>query len=336
MARQEGRGMKVLIACHAGVGVGLGHLSRSLVVAKVLQARFDADIRWLIQSDPFVRHDLNCWSHRWVAPDQDLVAQLVAEGPVDLVLLDLQPQRVPPHLGQAITRLRAKGAKVIAVDGLLAWRPDLDLIFIPSFQFSAPAGMMDRGAPIVYGWDCFLLDMEQTPVPWEPGRNVLALTGGSDVTRLGATWPMLLDETLPSDVTVHWVTGPFAERPHRPLRPRVNLIEHVAPPGLAPLMRQTNYAVTVFGVSFFELLCMGVPTVVFSPYGGKDSSEMSAIANSGVALVAADEREATTMLKALLAQDELAQRLSKRALETLGGGHGAERLCAEILDCMTH
>lgn len=327
--------MKVLIACHAGAGVGLGHLTRSLVIAKSLGERFRAEVRFLIQSEPFQRDNLDGYAHRFVPRDASLLDAVNVQGPVDLVLLDLQPNQVPTGLGPALRQWRVAGTKVVAIDGLLAFRPDLDLIFLPAFQFNPPTDLPD-GAPIVYGWDCFLLDLQWSAKPWQPGGNVLALTGGSDATRLGATWPVLLDQVLPADVSLHWVTGPFAPRPAWPQEPRIHMVEHVAPAGLGPLICQANYAVTVFGVSFFELLCMGVPTVVFSPYGGKDSSEMSAIANSGVALVAADEREATTMLKALLTQDDLAQHLSKRARETLKGGHGAERLCAEIVDCMTH
>ena len=64
--------MKVLITCHAGIGIGLGHLSRSLVIAKALQDRFGAEVQWLIQSDPLARHELSAFQHRFVPPDHDL------------------------------------------------------------------------------------------------------------------------------------------------------------------------------------------------------------------------------------------------------------------------
>jgi hypothetical protein len=250
------------------------------------------------------------------------------QGRVDLVLLDLQQQRVPEELGPAIDAWRRAGARVVAIDGLLALRPLLDLIFIPSFQFRSPADLQP-GAPIVHGWDCFLLDAQLAPTPWAPGRSVLALTGGSDATQLGRTWPGLLDQALPVDTALHWVTGPFAQTPNWPMNPRIHMTEHLAPAGLGPLMQGAHYAVTVYGVSFFELLYLGVPTVVFSPYGGKDSAEMQGIASARVALVAADEREATERLQALMADDELARGLSMRARAALSVS-GAQRLCSEI------
>jgi len=215
--------MRVLIICHAGVGIGLGHLSRSLVIAKALRARFGAEVRLLIQSDLLERGNLDAFQHRFVSLDHDLVGQMVSDVLVDLVLLDLQQQRVPLALGRAIGVLRAAGTKVVAIDGLLAYRPELDLIFIPSFQFHPPADMKE-GAPIVFGWDCFLLDPQWVPSLWTPGRRVLALTGGSDTTQLGTTWPTLLNQSLPLDAELHWVTGPFAAKPDWPVTQRIRMV----------------------------------------------------------------------------------------------------------------
>ncbi len=282
----------------------------------------------MIQGDPLLRDDLLVLEHRFVPLDLDLAAQLAGETPVDLLVLDVHPQQVPAGLGRVIGAWRAAGAKVIAIDGLLNLRPELDLIFIPSFQFKPPADLQD-GAPIVWGWDCFLLDVPSASAPWQPGRRVLALTGGSDATQLGASWPGLLNRALPHDAELHWVTGPYALKPNWPAAPRIPMFEHVAPAGLAALMRQTHCAVTVFGVSFFELLAWGVPTVVFSPYGDKDAAELGAIAASGVAWVAADEHDATERLVELLEQEELARELSQRARAALGQS-GVQRLCSEM------
>lgn len=320
--------MKVLIVCQAGEGIGLGHFSRCLVVAKSLEKRFKAEVHWLIQGNPFEREDLNKFPHRFSPPDQDLTKQLVSQTRVDLVFLDLQTQLVPSEIGLAIRTLRELGSIVVAIDGLLKYRSELDLIFIPSFQFNPPKDLT-AGAPIVFGWDCFLLDNQFQPMPWKQGNRVLALTGGSDVTQLGRNWPTLLDKSLPIDSELHWVRGPFSPAPTFPAEPRIKMIEHVSPNGLGSLMRQSNYAVTVFGVSFFELLYLGIPTVVFSPYAKKDDAELTSIAAAGVALVAKDEKEATRLLAELQSDDILAEDIAARAVSTLHLS-GVERLCAEI------
>jgi hypothetical protein len=88
-------------------------------------------------------------------------------------------------------------------------------------------------------------------------------------------------------------------------------------------MQTANYAVTVYGVSFFELLYYGVPTIVFSPYGDKDDSELTEIAATGVALVATDEVDAIAKLNNLMTNEALAASLSLHARQRLSvlGGH---------------
>ena len=327
----------VLVACNAGDGVGLGHLSRSLVAAEALRSRFGAGVRLLVQGNQINRSDLDTFPHRFITKAQDLVKVILDEYAgqrVDIIVLDLHLNSLPTpdSMQEMLIALQSSGCRLVAIDGLLQYRAILDLIFIPSFHHVAPAD--DRNAaPLVFGWDCFLLNLHETPREWKPGQNVLCLTGGSDVTGLGKIWPAMLDRTLPADTELHWVTGPFAHAPALPQAPRIQFHSHLSPSGLGPLMQASNYAITVFGVSFFELLYLGIPTVVFSPYGGKDDRELVAIAKTGAALVARDEREATDHLSALMHDDGLAAQLSLNARALLNIP-GSRRLCAEIVSLM--
>lgn len=322
--------LRVLLACHAGQGVGLGHLMRSLVVARALRRRLGADVQLIIQSEPLQREDLAAFPHQFVAPDANLGQALDAQRQAmaaAVIALDLHPQRPPADLATRLQQWRQLGCRLIAIDGLLAHRPSLDLIFLPSFRFVPPPDL-PAGAPIRFGWDCLLLEPLPEGHRRPEGREVLALTGGSDATGLGRDWPRLLDQQLPEDARLHWVTGPFSARPVLPASPRIAAFEeHVAPAGLGPLMRQASFAVTVFGVSFFELLQYGVPTVVFSPYGSKDQPELDALRAEGLAWIARDHLDATQQLARLMADTPAAAALSQRAQARLGrpgGDHLAD------------
>lgn len=317
--------MTILVACHAGPGVGLGHLTRSLRVASALRTGLRVDVELLIHGPVFAHDGLQPFHHRFVATHEAMAAAL--DGP-DIVLLDLMPGREPGNLAELLARRRRCGRRTVAIDGLLQHRSALDLIFLPSFRFTPPADLSD-GAIILFGWDCLLLDAPRQVAPWMANaaveRRVLVLTGGSDASGLGLTWPALLDADLPADTRLDWVTGPFAPPPCWPGQPRLSAIEHRSPSGLASLMQASRYATTVFGVSFFELLSHGIPTVVFSPYGDKDAAALAGLAEAKVALVARDARDATTMLAALMRNDAQAEQLSRNALDKLSA-HGGERL----------
>jgi UDP-N-acetylglucosamine:LPS N-acetylglucosamine transferase len=94
-------------------------------------------------------------------------------------------------------------------------------------------------------------------------------------------------------------------------------------------MHQASFALTVYGVSFYELLYLGIPTVVFSPYGVKDRRELDAVKREGVALVANDELHAIELLAELMSSPALAKTLSLQAQETLSKP-GGQRLALEI------
>lgn len=305
-------------------------------MAHALHQELGAKVRLLIQGDSVQRVDLAQFDHQFLGIAANLaqtIRQEVQLVDAQVVVLDLHPGLLPTDISALLKILRRDGRRVIGVDGLIHHRSDLDLIFIPSFRFLQPDGLAGT-APILFGWDCFLLNVKYRAIEWKPGRQVLALAGGSDATSLGRTLPTLLNAALPSDAALHWVTGPYAQQPVWPVAPRFSMVDHQSPSGLDDLMLEANYAVTVYGVSFFELLYYGVPTVVFSPYGNKDDAELAAIAAVGVALVARDEGEAVAKLKELMSDDALARSLSRRARQMLAvpGGKKFAQAVAALLD----
>jgi spore coat polysaccharide biosynthesis predicted glycosyltransferase SpsG len=329
--------MNALIVCHAGVGLGLGHLTRSIVVARALKDELGACVQLLIQGNPIQRPDLNRFEHRFISINENLcsaIEQEIRRIKAQVLVLDLYPQLIPDDIRNLLNRLRMDSCKVVSIDGLINYCDYLDMLFIPSFYFKPPEDFDAGNIPVLFGWDCYLLNVKGTPTNWRPGKKILVLTGGSDATGLGKTLPALLNERLHDGTELHWVTGPYAQEPVCPASPRLSMLNHQSPSGLDDLMVEANYAVTVYGVSFFELLYYGVPTVVFSPYGNKDNEELAAIARKGVAIVAKDEMDAVAKLKELMADDNLAASLSKSARQKMSasGGQKFARAVAALLE----
>ncbi|MBM3302498.1 MAG: hypothetical protein FJY85_21410, partial [Deltaproteobacteria bacterium] len=231
------------------------------------------------------------------------------ESTVDLLLLDLPARHMPSWVNPYLAGVRSTGGIAVSIDNI-DLQSQVDMTFIPSFRGPATVVGAKVDLSVIFGWDCFLLNENTEPINWQPGQRVLALTGGSDATNLGRNWPALLDASLPESTELNWVTGPFAQAPVWPQTPRIRMTQHLAPRGLQHLMTTVNYAVTVYGVSFFELLQLGIPTVVFSPYGERDDPELQEIEQEGLAIVAKDEKDATQKLIALMNNEELAAQLS--------------------------
>jgi len=311
--------MNVLIVCHAGSSLGLGHLTRSLVIAKAFREHLGAEVHLLIQGETIQRTDLSEYDHMFIGLGNNLlesVSEFAQVTAAKVVVFDLHPRLVPADIDRLLIELRKGHCKIISVDGFITHQGNLDLVFIPSFGFSPPEGFC-CAVPVLYGWDCFLLNVISPFSEWMYGKKVLVLTGGTDATGLGKSLPMLLNEALLVDTELHWVTGPYSEQPVFPVSPKFSIMNHQAPSRLYDLMVSSNYAITVYGVSFFELLYYGVPTVVFSPYGNKDDAELAVIAAEGVALVARDEIDAVDKLKKLMYNDLLAASFSQCARKKL-------------------
>ena len=94
-------------------------------------------------------------------------------------------------------------------------------------------------------------------------------------------------------------------------------------------MQKANYAITVYGVAFFELLKTGVPTIVFPAIKSKNKAEIDIIKKSGVAVVAKNKYEATELLVKLMSNNKQAFSIFKKASSKLEIS-GDIRLSAEI------
>ena len=321
--------LRCLVVCQAGEGVGLGHLMRSIVAARYLQKLLNAEIQFLIQGDAVDPSILGGLTFEAISKDQDLGFALQKSAKFfdpDVMVMDLFGPWVPHNLSNKLKSFKGQ-VKLVAIDALDGCLSLLDLLFIPSFLQPKDAEQLPVNT--VFGWDCFLLNVLAKRESVQTQSRVLVLTGGTDATGLGQTWPALLNNALPAEALVDWVTGPYAKTPLWPTNPKVHIQNHLAPKGLSGLMHQASFALTVYGVSFYELLYLGVPTVVFSPYGDKDQRELDAVHQQGIALVAQDETHAIQLLTELMSNPVLANALSLKAQETLSKS-GGQRLALEI------
>lgn len=251
----------ILVVCQAGPGIGLGHLARCLALAGALQDRHFAGVRLLIQGPAVDKAGLALLPHRFLAAEADLLAAVraeLAEKPCRAVIFDLHPARIPDGLGAFLIELGTSGVRRIGIDSLSSLAGPagaLDLLCLPGFHVAPARLAASAPTPVRHGWPYYLIDTAKSPhrSPGSP-RRVLVLTGGSDATGLGASLPTLLDHALPADTQIDWVQGPYAAAPALPAATRLTWRLHPAPPSLTPLMSGADFALTVYGVSLFELL----------------------------------------------------------------------------------
>lgn len=322
--------MNILLVGQSGMRVGLGHLSRLRCLEEFLKD-YNVGLFKLIQSDKVNILDESSVTKLLVSFEKNInvaIFNLVRKFKINIIVLDLCFRLLQDDFPDLLKAVSTVGVKVVSIEGL-EYSEYFNFIHMPTFFLDDDFQSCCK-CPIYYGWDSFLLPTVKKH-NWQPGKKILVLTGGSDIAKLGDAWPEVIDATLPEDSEIHWVQGPFANAPILPKEPRLSWIIHDAPESLSELMANVNYAMTVFGVSFFELLNYGVPTVVFSPYGDKDQQEMSELKKEQVAIVEDDALTATQAMIDLINSPDKALDLSNKAKEKLKIS-GAEQLAKRIIE----
>lgn len=288
-------GPKFLILCEAGPELGLGHLTRACVAAESLQARLGAGVQLLIRGEPFDFDDLKLLPHEWVDSFGHLDRDL------DGIIVDLKSVDEP--LQEKLNMAPAMTLKV-GVDVRLADTGFFDLIWMPSIYVDDAFKRHTEGK-LWFGPECFLLRnaSDQPPQTSNPGGNrgksLVTLTGGADPARLSRSLPDQMLETLPEYIKIDWIQGPYAEPPVVTRQDRqFDVVQ--APSNLADRLNGYDAALCVYGVTFYECLRAGVPTIVFDPIGAATPEEWEALSGLLPAFVASSAEEAIDKLAILL------------------------------------
>lgn len=313
MNLEESGAPKIAFLTVAGRAEGIGHLSRTRLLSRYLQVSGLYQSKVIVLADSLgsiaLERDESLFPRRNLE-DRERFKKIL--GQVSVVIIDF-PWWEPEYYSLGLKLLQHSGSALsVGIGDPLGLRGLFDMVFIPSFL--SPEDRTSGATRIRFGWDCFLLPNrvhERNPL----ARRLLVATGGSDRHRLGDIWPKLLDSELPSDFSVTWVQGPLADNPILPSPSRLEFEVLQGEKDLRQVISSTEIGLSVYGVTAFELLASGVPTVTYSPYGEKDSLESAELSRLGIAEVAKSPEDAAQKIGTLSESNFLRSRLSRAALE---------------------
>jgi len=321
----------VLIVCNTGATIGLGHLKRMLALAQALNRMGVMNIHFLIFGEFIKSSELEGFDFNFVSENKDFSSELLMVVNIELpkvLVFDLHPKFINQDLEDLLCRVSKKHIYLVGVDSLSVFTNKLDLTWVPSF-YKPPGVVANKPGSVFYGWNTYLIQKRLKHASWDNGKKLLVLTGGSDLTGLGKELPTKIDNQLSGNLEIHWVQGPFATDPNLPANPRLKWVLHKSVENLDALIVNCNYAITVFGVALFELLQYGIPTVVFSPYNGKDDTELLALEKENVAIISKNDETAVKDLIYLMENEKLAISISQNAISKLSV-NGANNLAEKI------
>lgn len=312
----------IILACTAGTQTGLGHLRRMLAVARVLTDNHAAGVRMVIEGDATSMADLDLVPHRFCEQLEAVLPELVTHKQPDAIVFDVPQGRLNKEMMLLLQSWKDQGVRLISVDFAI---PDHTLIthdHIPCFYCPPSRNHTKVG----FGWDHYLLEGGIH----HGGSGLLVLTGGSDAYGLGQTWPGLLDKALPLDVPVVWIRGPYAPAPAIPWDSQRSWTVVHNPEHMATHFAAADMALTVYGVSFFECLAFGLPTVSWVGHDGVSPEELEALDAAKITVRAPSPEAAVTQMVQLWQNKARQEALAAQARLHMTG-NGPNILAGKIL-----
>ena len=310
--------MEINLICSTGKDIGVGHVSRLIAIHNGIVKKFQCKINFYIDGE-----SLNSINHASIFPiyislqnNLDFfLKKIIKKGVLQIFIFDLKESNIKNSFKNIISKIHENNGIIISIDSFLSLESFIDYYFMPTFLKKKSFDLINQNK-ISWGWNHFLLNTKYQNnkiLKKKVKKNLLVLTGGSDTNNLGNKFPSIIDKNINKKIGINWVVGPYSKQPL--LEKTFSSIWKLeqSPKNLDDLMINSNYAITVYGVSFFELLYYGIPTVVFSPYGNKDKKELEKIKEYNIAMVANDELDAICKLNILMEDTTLSNLYSMNA-----------------------
>lgn len=307
---------RVVIACHSGPKIGLGHLRRCQFLKERLPAQINRKVEWVHVGATDQEQNI---TDQQVSSLDDFFTSLHEEPTAGLVL-DFHPDHIDMNeLGTFCKKVRRKGIWIVALDRLGGLLPWIDLLFVPCF-FSK-----HLHPKVCFGWDHYLVPVWNQP---DKDESVLVLSGGGDPLGFGDWLPDFLIRHIPEPFHIHWVQGPHAKPPTLPTKPP-RWTTWKNPPQLQELLGKTKVVITAYGVSFFESLRSQALTILLEPQKLCERTELSLLEAENLCLIAQDQSQLEDRLKDAFSNIEPYRKFFARKVQALMGPHSGDQKLAD-------
>lgn len=261
---------KVLFRVDAGRthGLSFGHVSRCLMIARVLREEYGSETMFLMRDFPDGINHVTRYGYTVrkfpVHPDceeRGIVVDTIKEYQPDMLIIDVPYKNIDTSY---FSELRDRGVHIVFIDDSRFIYPDVDVLL--NSNILAPQRMQkinngeNTNTRYLLGIDYFVFDeslLEETPVRTKGVYNILVTFGGSDPTSLT---PKVLNTLLQEEWPGHVfsiILGPGYPNPYEieTLIGRSRKDYHVVknPANLIPFLQRCDFAICAGGRTMYEL-----------------------------------------------------------------------------------
>lgn len=247
---------KILIRCDASKEIGLGHLSRCLVLAKQFQKE-GAKIYFAIRKNPLAIQTLQEEDFEYFLPRttsyNGWLQDLVDENSINIFIGDVRDNL----LTKTIQTFKAKKILTVALDEPSEYAKECDICFYPPH---AKIDTQKYKGKIYQGFEYVVL-RDEFYKPHQKIKNqkshILVMMGGTDAHNLSLqVVQQLLSSKIDADISLIISKNHPDYKKLSTIAPNVKLYSNIK--DMAIFLTQIDFAIITFGVSAYELVAMGI------------------------------------------------------------------------------
>lgn len=258
----------ILSTCSSDVG--LGHLMRCYKLATFLVDHPDYDVSLHIAGELPKDYKLELISVSSISPSlKNSIAQLL-ERDIDVIILDVHDLYIDRNFKKLLKQIKKSKVKIISIDNLHIFQRYIDVLYYPSFSVSEEIIKL-CAQKAKFGWDCYFLKPSRREIR-KSSKHVLLTAGGTDLENIG---PRILTNLTISDwpdTYFTYIQGPYSTPVKKENYSRLNLRIVKSPAGIENFILKTDIGVTLYGVTFFEMIFNETVTILYIPKNSKDYS----------------------------------------------------------------
>lgn len=341
--------LTVAMCSDGGQGIGFGHISRCLGLARAIEQKGMSPVFLVPHDSEVIKHISRHSFPVCVCPVSARAFWRACED-VDVMVIDSYRVDWGEIASLQETELLRNDRKrlLAAFDDFCVYSLPVDItINGAELRVIDGLGLNDKGnSRYLLGPAYQIIRSDLLEQPWGRAKNksinlLVVMGGGGGCVDINIELLDFLCQYLPSmyegEVQVDFVVGPLAEYPDMNLPANISL--HWAPPNLVELMRRADIAVSAGGQTLLELVYCGVPTIALCLSENQEKN-LTALHQGGyihyVGRVNMDndwQEELRTGLEYFLGSPEARKNLSERSASLIDG-KGAKRIASELMSCL--
>jgi spore coat polysaccharide biosynthesis predicted glycosyltransferase SpsG len=250
---------KIFIISDLGKNVGLGHYARSKVLTKEINFFFRKKVK--IYNFYFSKKAINISAVKSIKNVnlESYIQKKISQISPDIIIFNIS-RFLEPDLYKYVKTLKINfNIKLVAIDGFTKKFEFFNYIWLPNPTLKYKKDLKNK--IILYGWDKILIDNVKIKRKKGNKIKILFTLGATDKYKIGNKLPGLIEKKFDKKVEFLWIKGPYATKPKIHNKKRWKIVKNKF--DLKPMFRNIDAAFVVLGVSFFEIMYQGIPSVAF-------------------------------------------------------------------------